>query len=1307
MSSDITFSELRQRLKQLPESQQAEYSEWLKRLAKRARNKQPIDRSLTKLTQELDNQIQLIAQRKINRPEVHLNEALPIYEFRDEITAHILANQVTVIAGETGSGKTTQLPQLCLAAGLGINGLIGHTQPRRIAATSVASRIAEELGCEVGQQVGYQIRFDKQVADSSFIKLMTDGVLLNELHDDPLLSKYEVLIIDEAHERSLNIDFILGIVKGILQQRPDFKLIITSATIDLDKFSKHFDDAPIIEVSGRTYPVEMRFRPESHYPDIESFEQHTLAAIRELNREGPGDILVFLPSEQAIRHLADYLRRHIHKQYDILPLYSRLAKQQQMMIFQSHSRSRVVLATNIAETSLTVPGIRYVIDSGLARISRYSTRSKVQRLPIEAISQASANQRAGRCGRVSEGICIRLYSEDEFNLRPEFVEPEILRTNLAMVILQMAQLNLGAVEQFDFIDPPLQKQINDGIQLLIELQAMKEGREITPLGKQLARLPVDPRIGRILIAAGEQNALREVTIIAAMIGIQDPRERPAEYQQKADESHQRFKDSKSDFVALLNLWDYFHSLVDDLSWNQVRKRCISEFIHYQRMREWREHVSQLLKIMRNLGYQVSDAAANYDAIHRSLLAGFLTQVAQYDPRGYYLAPRQVKLHIFPASGLYKKPNRKQTQATSKPSENKRDTNTQWIMAAEWVETSKNFARLVAEIKPDWVEALAGSMLKRQQSEPYWSSKGARAMVKESGLLFGLPIYANRRKPLAEFDKQQAHELFISHGLVDRGFSSRAKRQQANWQVLTEAEDIQYASRQHDLINGRDWFVQWYQHRIPAHINNGAQFDHWCDRLDDKEGANFCYQLTDICEIDLQSNREQFPDMLTIGSVDLAVEYRFEPGQQSDGLCIKIPLIFLNQVKQADFQWLVPGLFEELIIALIRTLPKVKRKRFVPIPDYARALIERLDPELTADLYEQMANGLHKMSGEPISADDFNLSALPHNMQPTFAVLDDDDVTLNESDNLTVLQEKYQSQVQASVRSDEAEQYYDHFPSEDIQFTSQLKRGVGHLTIYSGLKCTDKGYQLVKSDDEQQIRAWHEQALASLIIKDSQSLIRDISTHVPELKSIALLYASLKQTALESVIIANDTLMTDLITYSIRRQLTEHDIFISNQVSYDALLKQIQACVIPDAIELLSPLKEIFSSLQAIRKTLKGLTQMEYLAVVNAIRARLEELCYRGFIHVSGEAMLRHYPRYLKSVMIRLESAIQKPLQERQRSVIWDNYWCRYSQLPDQQKTVPLRESMEEFHVMIFAQQLGTKKKVSEKRLTALFNELNQ
>ncbi len=1306
MSVAELLNEQKRLVKSLPNRWQSDHLSWIKRLQRRHKNQQPIDKSLAKLQRTVSAELARWQRRKDKLPSSRLNESLPLYDHRERIVQLIDQHQVVIVAGETGSGKTTQLPQLCLDAGLGLTAMIGHTQPRRIAATAVARRIAEELNCVLGEGVGYQIRFDKKVTEYTYIKVMTDGVLLNELHEDPLLYKYDILIVDEAHERSLNIDFILGVLKGVLSRRKDFKLVITSATIDLEKFSRHFNNAPIVEVSGRTYPVEMRFRPMECYSDIETFEQHALAAVRELMKEQAGDVLIFLPSEQSIRHLADYLRRKLQKQYDILPLYSRLARQQQQAIFQPHNRARIVLATNVAETSLTVPGIRYVIDSGLARISRYSTRSKIQRLPIEAISQASANQRAGRCGRMEAGICIRLYSEEDFLQRPEFVEPEILRTNLATVILQMAELELGAVEKFEFIDPPMQKQINDGIQLLIELQAMEEGRQITKLGNLLARLPVDPRIGRILIAGAENNALREVTIIAAMIGIQDPRERPVEHQQKADEFHARFVDKESDFLSLLSLWNYFEQLVDEMSWNQVRKRCLAEFIHYQRMREWREQVSQLLRLMRGLGFEVTDSTADYEAIHKSLLSGFLTQVGNFDPRGYYLAPRQVKLHIFPGSGLFRKPKRVAKEVMQNDSAESKTQKIAWIMAAELVETSRNYARMVARIQPEWIELYAASLLKIKHSEPYWSTKGARAMVKESGLLFGLPVYTNRRKGLADINQPMARDMFISDGIVDKGFRSHCKSLLNNWDILSQAEEIQNASRRHDFIVSRDWFVDYYNNRVPAGITSGAAFDKWCKRMTDSDRDQFCYSLEDICSADIEENKVQFPDTIYAGSVELSVEYQFKPGQTDDGMHILVPLLFLNQINTSDFQWLVPGLFEELIIALIRALPKAKRKQFVPVPNYARALIERLEPALTADLYEQVANGLQKMSGQPMSAEDFVGIELPANLKPTFVVIDGDNNVLGSSTDLESLQGRYKSQLKQSVKAEQQETIYGSFPDSGFEYSSEISQGAGTLTLYQGLRVTEQGYQVIKSDDEGEVRFSHLQSLAHLVMNEEGRLLRDMSEQLHELKSVQLVYATLKETDIERVLFKTNDLFQDLVTYSLLQIMSTEKVQCTDRDSFAALVKLLRANTIPDALELASAVREIFKTLSAIREILDGLNGMKHLALISSITRRLDELLFQGFIHTSGDTLLRHYPRFLKGLLHRIESALLKPQQEKERSVLWDKYWDKYCVLPVEHKSTDLRHSMEEFHVMTFAQQLGTKKKVSEKRLKKLFAEVN-
>ena len=1283
----------------LPDNWQSDYVNWLRKLVKRQQRGQAFDRSLAKLTDALNKDIKRWQLRQDNKPLANLNTNLPIYDKRDELIELIQSNQVMIIAGETGSGKTTQLPQLCLMAGRGLTGKIGHTQPRRIATRAIAQRLAEELGTEIGEKVGYQIRFDKKVSEESYIKVMTDGVLLNELHDDPLLSQYDTLIIDEAHERSLNIDFILGLLKTILTKRPDLKLIVTSATIDLEKFSQFFNNAPILEVSGRTYPVEVRYRTQDDYPEAETFESQALFAVRELQRQGPGDILIFLPTEQAIRHLSDHLRKHLSGRTDILPLYSRLAQKQQMMIFGEHHRPRIVLATNIAETSLTVPGITYVIDSGLARISRYSTRSKVQRLPIEAISQASANQRKGRCGRTHDGICIRLYSEDDFNSRPEFTEPEILRTNLAMVILQMAQLDLGAIETFDFIEPPEQKQINDGVQLLKELQAMDEQRQISSLGRQLARLPVDPRIGRILISGSKLNALKEVVIIAAAIGLQDPRERPAEFAQKADESHKRFVDKQSDFISLLALWDYFHDLVEETSWSQVRKRCLAEFIHFHRMREWREQVAQLQNILRSMNFSVNSTPANYDAIHQAILSGYLTQVATSDPKGYYIAPRQTKLYVFPGSGLFRKPQKKTTEnpvvKVDKP---------KWIMAAELVETSKNYARLVAQIKPQWIESLAGFLLRRHHSEPFWSKKGARAMVKESGQLYGLTIYSGRNIPLDQLDKAAAREWFIREGLVEIGFKTRSKPLLNNWELLEEVEQLQDRSRRRDLVVDKDWFINFYEQKLPDKIHNGASFDHWIRNCSEAQRNAFQYGLEDICKENIEQNHELFPSQIMVNTIPLEVHYRFEPGKEDDGIHIHIPLITLNQFDADDFQWLVPGLFDDLLIALIRGLPKAKRKRFVPVPEYVRAVKERLEPD-NPDLLGQLAKGLQQMSGEPMSADEFRQVELPSNLKPNFVLLNQEDEIIYESKDLSALQIRFKNKVQKTISADHPEKQYDNFPKEGIDVSLTQQHGLTEVTLYQGLKKVNNNYQVVQSDNQAEIQRWHEAAILTLCLKEHQKLIREMADYVQEISKSNLLYGSLKSSPVEQLDVEPKTLYEDILCLACKDTINESAAIYSRE-AYEELVASMRSTIIPKAIELVSIINQIFDIAGEIRALIDKPSDLKLLAFYSDVKERLNELIFKGFIYHSGVDLLRHYPRYMKALKQRLLSGREKPLQARERLIQWQVFWDKYCEIKQQQRSAELRQQMEEYHVMLFAQQLGTKMKVSEKRLKELFREIS-
>jgi ATP-dependent helicase HrpA len=852
---------------------------------------------------------------------------LPVTGRKDEIAELIRNNQVVIVCGETGSGKTTQLPKICLSVGLGSGGFIGHTQPRRIAARTVADRIAEELGEPLGKSVGFKVRFTDKTHDDSLVKLMTDGILLAETQNDPYLNQYDTIIIDEAHERSLNIDFLLGYLKWLLPKRPDLKLIITSATIDPERFSRHFFGAPIIEVSGRTYPVEIRHRPvEETEQDEEgkktandetsdNLQQAILEAVDELVREVRGDILIFMSGEREIKETTESLKKHHPNQYEILPLYAKLSASEQEKVFKPKGgKIRIVLATNVAETSLTVPGIRGVIDTGHARISRYSHRSKIQRLPIERISQSSANQRAGRCGRVAEGICIRLYSPEDYQARPEFTEPEILRTNLSAVILQMTALNLGDIEDFPFIEPPEDKMIRDGKTVLQEVNALDKQGKLTEVGKQLVKFPTDPRLARMLIAAEKQHALHEVAIIVSALSIQDPREKPADKLAQAEAKQARFRHEDSDFLTLLNLWNDFEEQKKHLSNNKLRKYCSDHFLSYIRMREWVDIHAQIMQVIKgDLNLKINTVPASYAEIHCSLLPGLLSNIGFRHETYEYLGARGLKFFIFPGSGQHK----------ARP---------KWIMAAEQVETSKVYARTVAKVEPEWIERCAEHLVKRNYYDPHWEKKAARCAVYERTLLFGLTLQAGRKIPYEHVDPKAAREIFIRSALVDHDYHSNAPFYLANQKLLEEVGYIQHKGRRVDLIEDEEWLYQFYDKKLPAEVVNGITFDQWRKKVERDNPLFLFLTREDLTrEQDYTVNEWDYPDSKKIGNLTIALQYRFEPGHDEDGVTAIIPVHQLNQVSQPPFDWLVPGLLEEKCVALVKSLPKPIRKHFVPVP----------------------------------------------------------------------------------------------------------------------------------------------------------------------------------------------------------------------------------------------------------------------------------------------------------------------------------------------------------------------------------------
>ncbi|OBK72522.1 ATP-dependent RNA helicase HrpA, partial [Mycobacterium sp. 1165178.9] len=928
---------------------------------------------------------------------------LPVSERRQEIAEAIRAHQVVVIAGETGSGKTTQLPKICLEAGRGIRGTIGHTQPRRLAARTVAQRIADELGGPLGDAVGYTVRFTDQVSDRTLIKLMTDGILLAEIQRDRRLLRYDTLILDEAHERSLNIDFLLGYLRELLPRRPDLKVIITSATIEPQRFAAHFDNAPIVEVSGRTYPVEMRYRPlevvvpsgsddDPDDPDHEVVRTETrdeveaiVDAIAELGAEPPGDILVFLSGEREIRDTAEALGGLKHT--EVLPLYARLPTAEQQKVFAPHTGRRVVLATNVAETSLTVPGIRYVIDPGNARMSRYSRRLKVQRLPIEPISQASAAQRAGRCGRVAPGVCIRLYSEQDFAARPRYTEPEILRTNLAAVLLQMAALQLGDIEEFPFLDPPDRRSVRDGVQLLVELGAFDQHGVITDLGRRLARLPVDPRLGRMILQAQTERCVREVLVLAAALTIPDPRERPSDREEAARAKHARFADEHSDFMSYLNLWRYLREQRKSLSGNVFRRMCRSEFLHYLRIREWQDLVGQLRSIARDLGIvedAPSDEPADPARVHAALLAGLLSHVGmRREDTREYLGARNSHFVLAPGSALTKRPPR-------------------WVVVAELVETSRLYGRTAARIQPEVVERVAGDLVQRTYSEPHWDAKRGEVMAYERVTLYGLPLVARRRVGYARVEPAVARELFIRHALVEGQWHTRHHFFADNARLRAELEELEERARRRDLLIGDDEIYTIYDARIPGDVVSARHFDAWWKRQRHKTPDLLTFTRADLLRTDDTTGSDR-PNTWRTDDLALPLTYRFEPGAPDDGVTVHVPIEVLARLGGDEFAWQVPALREELVTALIRSLPKELRRNFVPAPDTARAVLAAIDPS-GEPMLPALQRELRRRSGVLVPIDAFDLDKLPPHLRVTFAIEAGDGTEVARGKDLRTLQE---------------------------------------------------------------------------------------------------------------------------------------------------------------------------------------------------------------------------------------------------------------------------------------------------------------
>jgi ATP-dependent helicase HrpA len=1244
------------------------------------------------LARKIESSSAARAARAASIPKITYPEELPISQSRDEIRRAVEANPVVIVCGETGSGKTTQLPKICLEAGRGVAGIIGHTQPRRIAARAVASRIAEELAVPLGQLVGYKLRFQDHSRPEGLIKLMTDGILLAETQGDRFFDAYDTIIVDEAHERSLNIDFLMGYLRWLLPKRPDLKIIITSATIDPERFSKHFNDAPIINVSGRSYPVEVRYRPvelDEEDDETASGEQDAiLSAVDELWSRQAGDILVFLSGEREIRETAESLRKHHPKDCEILPLYSRLSQDEQQRVFKPSGRRRVVLATNVAETSLTVPGIRAVIDTGVARISRYSHRSRLQRLPIEKISQASANQRSGRCGRVGPGIAIRLYSEDDFKARPEFTEPEIQRTNLAAVILQMHALKLGDIEAFPFVEPPDGRYVRDGQRTLRELGALTEEGELTDTGRRLSKLPLDPKLGRMLLAGAEQHCLEEVAIIASALSVPDPRDRPADKQTQADQKHAPLRDEQSDFLSLLKLWRAFNEQRGQLSRAKLRGWCKENFLSYLRLTEWHDVHGQVMEVVKGeLALKLNNQPAQYESIHRALLAGLLSQVAQRKEQAEYLGANGTKLSIHPGSGQFK----------ARPP---------WIVSAEQVQTTKVYARNVAKVDPRWIEEVGEHLVKRQHYEPHWERRAARAAIYERTTLFGLTLTAGRSIPYERIDPKAAREMFIRHALVLMEYDSRAPFLEHNLKLLEETEYLQQKGRRVDLLGDEQQLYEFFDARVPEGISTGAAFEAWRRKAEVKEPKLLWLTERDISPGDAELDVDRFPDHLSAGPLVVQLRYRFEPGHEDDGVSALIPLHVLNQIPAEPFEWLVPGLLDEKIEALVRSLPKNLRVHFVPVPEAVAKVMPLLERG-RGSLHAQLADALLRTGGVPVPRDGFREDLLPPHLRMNFVLLDEHEKVIARSRSLGGLRDRHagaaqqdyakQSQLTTGARTwvfgDLAEQQNAIGARQQLGYPALVDEGES-----VGLRAFATRYEA---------RVSHERGTTRLIrlvlARDLKPLRRDLGVNV---QGEMIYKAFAPHPLLNPELKAGRDLRDDLLDRIVTTVFLEGQEPVRTSAAFDARITMRRGGIGLPAQEIS---RTVQMSLERLARIQAALPKAAAPAAAD-IRAQLAWLVPAGFLLVTPWERLKEFPRYLQAIEQRLEKLGRDARRDAQLAAEIAPLETRYRERVKAERGVKppaedeFRWLLEEFRVSLFAQQLKTRVPVSARRLNDAWAE---
>lgn len=1267
----------------------------LERIGHRLHRKQPADRLLAEWQTTLAAARNRADQHRAGLPVPQYANDLPIHAQHDALIAALQQHPVVIVCGETGSGKTTQLPKLCLEAGSGQRGMIGHTQPRRIAARSVATRIAEELATSLGARVGYKVRFGDQTSDETRIKLMTDGILLAELRSDPDLLAYDTLIIDEAHERSLNIDLLLGYLKRLQPRRPDLRLVITSATLDPERFAAFFGSAPILEIPGRSWPVEVRYRPLEPITDEPTSEERDLFdaivdAVAECCRAGAGDILVFLPGEREIRDAALKLRRTQPAHTEILPLYARLSASEQARVFKPHPGRRIVLATNVAETALTVPGIRFVIDTGLARISRYSWRSRVQRLSLEPISQAAANQRAGRCGRLGPGLCLRLYAETDFALRPAFTDPEILRSNLAAVILQMAALNLGDPRQFPFLDPPDPRLVRDGYRLLEELHAVDGKGRITARGRQLAQFPIDPRFAAMIVAASasERGALTEVLSVASFLALQDPRERPAEHAQAADEAQREFRVEGSDFLSILKLWTAWHQTREELGSNALKRWCREHFLAYLRMREWQELRAQLATLARNAGLTRSSEPAAPEAIHKALLAGLVSHVGRKTERGDYLGTRNRRFQIHPGSG----------QAKRRPD---------WLMAAEIAETTKVYAREVATIQPEWLLEVAPHLLQHHIFSPQFQARSGRVNAFERITLYGLVVAAQQPVNFARHDPLEARRLFIEQGLIAGELRSRSPGYGANLRAVAEITELEARGRRRDLLAEEDRLRAFYQERLPPDIVDGPSFEAWSRKAEREDPQYLCIDRATLLNQPAQAlpSAELFPDSLSIGGIRLPLSYRFEPGAEDDGVTARVPIAALNSLPDDLGEWLVPGLLEARVTGLLRSLPKSVRRHFVPAPDFARAALERLE-QPQGPLLPALARVLEQITGTPIPADAWQPERLEPHLQLRFCVLDPDGAILATGRNLSALKRQLGASAGAHFAATRPEEIarsgITRWDFGDLPEFVEFEHQGAQLRAYPALVDHGEHVALNLESDPETAHRHHRAGLRRLFLLQDPRKLRDLKRQLPDLDVACLHYAALGTCA---------ELRDRVMCAAADRVFLSATPWPRTQALFAERLAAGQVALSAVALELAPLTAKILGAWHDLRQRLSGDLPLSWIEPAKDIQDQLSVLISADFLEYTPADVLPELPRYLLAIERRLERLTQNPEKDRRLRVDIEPLWvyikAAWQRHPEDTDCIRLRYRFEELRVSVFAQALGTREKVSITRLAREFDDLRR